>query len=188
MAKQIDEDLTRRLNEMRDQISEKTKELVKKVDAWRYFIHWASSYAEPVVPGIGDADILLNKQQCSEFAFSYNPKIYPETFILFAQPSNYDWLKSIGIKCFILERDGVVVVIDEVDTYGIYIASKSFKITISENMMEKMQQAKQNAKFARIASINYKYNINSDRTDWSIDELAPYAFPIVDNFLASKRL
>lgn len=188
MAKQIDEDLTRKLNEMRDQISEKTKELVLRVDAWRYFIHWASSYAEQVIPGVGDADIVLNKQQSSEFAFNYNHNIYPETFFLFAQKPNYEWLKNIGIKCFILEKDGIIVVIDEVESYGIYIASKSFKILVSENMMAKMIKAKANCKSARIASMDYVYKSSGDLLTWNIAELSQMPYPVVPDFLSSKRL
>lgn len=186
--KQVDEDYQRYVKELQLQIGFKTKIIVKQLAAWRNFMYWASSYPHPVSRGTNDADIVLNRQQSSEFAISYNPKKYPETLILFAQQSNYDWLNDIGIKCFILDEDGLIAVVSALDAYGVYISGKSFKITVSPSLYEKLQKAKEIGKQVCIGSISHKYNPIKDEVNWSITGLSETYFPIVSNLTEAKNL
>lgn len=187
MTKQADPQLQEKLRQMREKVAETSKIIVKRTEAWRYFINWASSYPAPITPASGDADILLNIQQSSEFAFNHDMENHHETFVLFAQQANYDWLSNIGIKCLILEDDGIIVMLDEVDIYGVYIGSKSFKITVAEHMLSKMQNAKKLCKNAQIACIKHQYDPKLDTVNWSIEEITS-AIHVVDNYQASLRL
>ena len=186
--KQVDEDYQRQVKLIQNQVGLKTKVLVKRIAAWREFIYRASSYAHPVTRGLNDADIVLTKQQSSEFAISYNPKTYPETFILFAQHSNYGWLKDIGIKCFILEDDGIIAVVDEMNVYGVYISGKSFKITVAPSVIEKLQKARLACNQVCIGSISHKYNSTKDQVDWFINDISSVYFPVVSSFAEAKNL
>lgn len=188
MTKAQDEEFQRQIKEIQQQIGLQTKLIVKQITAWRNFIYWASSYPQSVIRGLNDADIVLNKQQSSEFAFSYNPKVYPETFILLAQQSNYAWLSNIGVKCFILENDGVIVVVSSTDSYGVYISGKSFKITVSPSVYEKLRKAKLNCKQVCIGSISHKYDPSRDKLDWSINKISSTYFPVVSSFAEAKNL
>ncbi len=187
-GKQADPDYQRQVKELQKQIGLQTKTLVKQISAWREFIFLASSYSHPVTRGTKDADIVLSKQHSSEFAFSHNPKTHPNTFVLFAQHSNYSWLTRIGIKCFILDKDGIILVIDNTDSYGIYISGKSVKITVSPSVYEKLRKAKLSCTQVCIGSISHKYNASSDTTNWGINDLHDQYYPIVSSFAEAKNL
>lgn len=186
--KEIDEELAQQLAEIEDNIASESKLLVKRVAAWRYFIHWASSYKNGIEPGKGEADVNLSKQQGSEFAFSYNPKIYPETLILFAQPSLYECLKYIGLKCITIYEDGIVLTISDMEVYDFYIAGMSIKIPSSIALSSKLAQARKYCNQVHIACIDSEYNPSSDKLIWNISELSQATYPIVKDSTEAKLL
>ena len=55
-------------------------------------------------------------------------------------------------------------------------------------MMAKMIKAKDNCKSARIASMAYEYKSSGDQLTWNIAELSQMPYPVVPDFLSSKRL
>lgn len=184
--KKFDEEEFLKLKEIEEDIASECKQTVKAVAAWRYLVLWLSSFANGVIPGKGDANHYLSAQQSSEFAFSYDPDENPDVFVLLAQNKLYDCLCNIGIKCAIVEEDGVVLVIRDLDINGYFISGFSIKIMCSLALSDKLLKLKRNCTEFQIGLIAGKYNPIVNKISWNVTSILDVNFPVVKDLKESK--
>lgn len=159
-------------------IAENSKLFVLRIDAWRYFTLWSSSF-ETLKPAGWDALFSLTQQQATEFAFGYDRRNNPETFILFVQPHLYECFKYIGIKNVSIFSDGIVVRIDNFEMNDFYIAGLTFKIPTSIALSEKLISAKEKAKYCQLVKITGEFNSRLDKINWQPTEVHSEIYPLV---------
>lgn len=187
MAKD-DEAFQLRIHEIEGQIAKDTKGLVKQLAAWKYFLHWASSYSPAPTPGHTNADIHLTVPQSAEFAFNHSTTSNPDSFVLFAQDSNYDWLTHIGVKCIAIEPDGVVVFIGSLDSSDLYVSGLSFKIFASKILMSRLLAAQANSMECYFGKMKSKYNPDKNLIEWELECISDYSVPVVADSMQARQL
>lgn len=187
-SKKMDEEEFLKLKEIEDEIAASCKTAIKAVEAWRYFVLWISSFSNSVQPGKGDANHYLSPQQSSEFAFSYDPTENPDIFVLLAQNKIYECFCDIGIKCAIVEDDGVVIVFRDLDINGFFISGFSLKIQCALALTEKLKKMKKYAKEFQVGRISGAYNPVSDNIGWRITDVHDVNFPVATNLFEAKYL
>lgn len=186
--KQIDEDEFLKLKEIEDEIARECKQTVKAVAAWRYLVLWLSSFSNGVLPGKGDANHYLSAQQSSEFAFTYDPEENPDVLVILAQNKIFECFCDIGIKCAIIEPDGIVIVIKDLDINGFFISGFSVKIQCSLALSDKLLRISKHAKEFQIGKIEGKYNSLLDKISWKVTDIFDVNFPIAPDLKAAKFL
>lgn len=180
MASNNTDDLQDQIAEIRDRVNEESVDLTLRLSAWWYFIHWVSSYTRRLEVSNGCSDIVLTEQQCSEFAFYYDEKVGSDNFVLLCQEPNYDWINDIGLSCAIIEEDGLVLVIDELNQFDAYISKLAIKIRFSSNTIHKLAVAKKCANKLRLASMVPTRSSYSGKKKWNIKLLSHKVIPIVE--------
>lgn len=174
------DDLQDQIQLIRQRVNEESVELTLKLTAWWYFLHWISSYTKRLEVSNGYSDVVLTDKQTSEFAFFYDEKVGSDNFVLMAQESNYSWINDIGISCAILEEDGLVLVIDELNQFDTYISKFAIKLRFAANTNLKLKVAKKAANKLRLASMVPTKSAYSGKKKWNIKLLSHKVFPIVD--------
>lgn len=180
MASANTDDLQDQIAEIRQRVNEESVELTLRISAWWYFLHWVSSYTKRLEITNGYSDIVLTEQQSSEFAFFYDEKVGSDNFVLMCQESNYDWINNIGLSCAIVEDDGLVLVLDELNQFDTYISKLAIKVKFAANTMSKLKVAKKCANKLRIASMVSTKSTYSGKRKWNIKLLSHKVIPIVD--------
>jgi hypothetical protein len=180
MASANTDDLQDQIQLIRQRVNEESVELTLKLSAWWYFLHWISSYTPRLEISNGHSDIVLTEKQTSEFAFYYDEKLGSDNFVLLAQESNYSWLNDIGISCAVIEDDGLVIVIDELNQFDTYISSFAIKLRFAANTMNKLKVAKKSADKLRLASMVSVKSAYSGKKKWNIKLLSHKVFQIVE--------
>ena len=182
-----DEDFLK-LKQIEEDIAKSAKLTIKSINAWRYFILWCSSFKDGLIPGKGDANHYLNAQQSAEFAFSYDPDQNSSVFVLLAQNKIYECLCDIGIKCAIVESDGIVLVLKNLDINGLFISGVSIKIQCSIALGEKLNRIKKNCSEFQLGEIVGKYDTTQDSIGWSVKNIFDANFPIVNDLAGAKLI
>lgn len=172
MAKaKFDDEQLLKIREIEEIVALESKYKVKAINAWRFLILWLSSFKDDLLPGKGDANFYLTKQQSAEFAYSYNSDLYPDIFVLLAQGQIYDCLKDIGIHCIKIVDDGVIIKISDFDMDGLYIAGLSIKIQAPESLEQRFKSLKKYCNYAQLAELASTYNPNSNKLIWNIKQV-----------------
>lgn len=177
-----------KLQEIEEEIARECKAHVKAVEAWRSLILWISSFKNGIEPGRGDANHYLSPQQSAEFAFSFDSEANPDVFILLAQNKLYESLCDIGIKCAIIEDDGIVIFVNNLDANGYFISGFSFKIQCSLALSGRLRNIKKHCKFFQLAQIESKYNAETNKTNWHVSDVFPKSYKLVANPLEAKQV
>lgn len=186
--KQVDEEEFLKLKEIEDEIARECKQTVKAVAAWRYLVLWLSSFPNGVLPGKGDANHYLSAQQSSEFAFSFDANENPDVIVLLAQNKIYECLCDIGIKCAIVESDGIVIVIKDLDINGFFISGFSIKIQCSLALSDRLSKIARHAREFQIGKIEGKYNSILDKISWKVTEIYDVNLPLAKDLKGAKYL
>lgn len=169
MAKaKFDDEQLLKIREIEEIVATESKYKVKAINAWRFLILWLSSFKDDLLPGKGDANFYLTKQQSSEFAYSYNPDLYPDIFVLLAQGQMYECLKDIGIHSIKIADDGVIIKISDFDMDGLYIAGLSLKIQVPESLEARLKGLKRYCNFAQLAELTHTYDRHSNKLIWNV--------------------
>ncbi|OIH11907.1 hypothetical protein A7M79_00015 [Acinetobacter baumannii] len=187
MSKKVDERYLQQLREMELEIAGKSKAIVNKILALRFFTNWLTSFSHNIDSGTGNADIVLTYQQAREFAFDL-PRDNPESLVLFCQKPIFTCFKDIDIKCFFIDEDGIVGLISSIDEYDIYIAELSFKIPVSDNVKHKLIEAQAYCKSVSIALLEYDYDAKENDGSWVVTDIHDISYPIVKNAQEAKEL
>lgn len=167
-----------KLQQIELEIAKKTKELILRLDSWRYLMFVISSYnGKP--KSDSDCDFILTTQQATEVAFFYNVIETPETLVLIFQPKLYECLKNIGLNSVIITKSGIICNIKETNIYERYISSFSFKIPFAPILEEKLKYAIELCENIQIASISGQYDTYYEQTYWGIDEVHHVQYPVV---------
>lgn len=169
------------LAELEAQIALETKTLMLRLEAWRYFINWSSSFGGEMVEGGNGIDLVLNNQQSAEFAFSYDPISHPEAIVIFAQHDLYGCMVNMGISGFKIDEDGVIFFIEPCTIFEFYIAGMTIKIQASLALAAKLNAAKKTCRNAQIAEVVANYDSSRDRYNWSVENITQTIYPVVSN-------
>lgn len=179
MAKaKFDDEQLQKIREIEEIVALESKYKVKAINAWRFLILWLSSFKDDLLPGKGDADFYLTKQQSSEFAYSYNADLYPDIFVLLAQGQIYDCFINIGINFIKIVDDGVIIKIADFDMDGLYIAGLSLKIQAPESLEQRLKSLKKYCNYSQLAELVPTYNPNSNKLIWNIKQVNNQTYSI----------
>lgn len=177
----IDPELGYKVQQLQQQIAENTSKLVAMIDSYWVFLNWASSPKQPLDMGLGGSDVILNQMQSSEFAFNEHVNENGETiFILFAQKQNYKWLSGLDIKNISLTNHGIIVSINEIDMYGVYISGINFTIQLSTSNKDRVNMLTKNCKLAFIGCIDSVFNRLIGRSEWSVTAVSNMSIPLIN--------
>ena len=158
MAKTVDLRTAQKLQDLYNEISVESYEIIARLAAWRYALAWFSSYERVVKKGMGFETITLSEAQRNEFAFSYSPDKDGYNFYLLIQPSEFEWLSNIKIRTATITNDGLVIFIEQIRIRKIYIAELSFKIPFGLSRLETLSKAKNRA--AQLWLVKYNLDDN----------------------------
>lgn len=169
------------LQELEAKIALDTKRLLSRLEAWRYLIHWCSSFGGDLFEGGDGIDLVLTNQQSAEFAFSYDPINHPEAIVILAQPELYECLTNIGIGGFKIDEDGVIFYIQPSEIFDFYVAGMVIKIKASLSLTDKLKAARKTCRNAQIAEVNSSYDSSRDRFNWSLNRITQTIYPVVSH-------
>lgn len=165
------------LAQAESQIAKDTKQLILRLNAWRYLISWASSFPNGMHEGFSGVDVVLTDHQSSELGFYHNEHEYPENFVFFAQPDIYECLVNVGVTGFVIEEDGVTIYIAPSQIFEFYIAGKAIKVKASAALAERLRTARKYAKYVQIGLVEGIYDPVRGMHDWSLIKLTNTIYP-----------
>lgn len=159
--------------------NEAANEICDVVSAWFFLENWLSLKGESHTQGIKDTSLNLSKTKSATFAFFHNSLCtkYRDTFFIFLQKPMYDVLTKIGVSHCQLSSDGFTIYIKEYNKNQLLISAFSFKVMVSQDLIDNMITAKAICTKFQFALIEAKPKPQGG-LGWSLETIDNYFYPI----------
>lgn len=176
-----------KIQNLQHEIAKNTKFIIDEINAWWGFLNWASKANKPLGVGINGADIILNDDQSAEFAFALYQSEKEDIFLLYAQESNFKWLSGLNIKALILNQNGIMVVVDALNNYNVYISGINFIITVSSSNKARLNRIVETCKIGVLGCIKSNYDTRLKTYNWSVKSVSNKPIPVFGSYSEFKR-